>query len=227
MKPELLATLRAAGEAATKGPWYRGNRIISAGIEPPGLEGTGKCALCHPSRPLHSVVPRGYHSEYGGKISDLHRHIDPEPHRVDHVIQSEDGELVAGNYDYEDGGIVNPVDAAFIAHARNHWDELLDEIERLRVALCGRCAVALGADGHAGCGECVVCLRERIEQLASWNDTAEKLNRRVVANAGRLSSERKPRWAHVADATALGSTAAARLCSDHGFDCGELVGGGK
>ena len=116
------------------------------------------------------------------------------------MIQSEDGELVAGNYDYEDGGIVNPHDAAFITLARNHWGELLDAAEE----------------------------RDRLrENIAKAEASTEKLERRVVANAGRLSSERKPRWAHVADATALGSTAAARLCSDHGFDCGELVGGGK
>lgn len=132
MTPALLATLRAAGEAATKGPWYRGQRIISAGIEPRGMEGTGKCALCHPSRPLHSVVPNGYHSEYFEKPCDLHRHIDPEPSGSDHVIQSEDGELVAGTYDYDEGGIVHPADATFIALARNHWGELLDEIDGLR-----------------------------------------------------------------------------------------------
>jgi hypothetical protein len=133
--PALLATLRAAGEAATKAPWYRGRRIISAGIEPPGLpelKGTGKCALCHPSRPLHSVVPNGYHSEYSEKTCDLHRHIDPNPSGADSKIQSEDGDQVAGAFDYDDGGIANPADAAFIALARNHWGELLDEIERLK-----------------------------------------------------------------------------------------------
>lgn len=47
----------------------------------------------------------------------------------------------------------------------------------------------------------------------------------VVANAGRLSSERKPRWAHVMDATGHGSTRAVELCRRFGFDPEALVAG--
>lgn len=47
---------------------------------------------------------------------------------------------------------------------------------------------------------------------------------RVVANAGRLSSTRRPRWAHVADATGFGYTKSAELCRRAGFDHDELVG---
>jgi hypothetical protein len=47
----------------------------------------------------------------------------------------------------------------------------------------------------------------------------------VVANAGRLSDERKPRWSHVVEATGQGSTSAAELCRRFGFDPDETIGG--
>lgn len=48
----------------------------------------------------------------------------------------------------------------------------------------------------------------------------------VVANAGRLSKERKVRWGHVSDATGMGSNSSAALCRRFGFDPDEDVGGG-
>lgn len=45
----------------------------------------------------------------------------------------------------------------------------------------------------------------------------------VVHNAGRLPGL-KPRWAHVADVTGLGSTSASKLCRDHDADPDEDVG---
>lgn len=51
-----------------------------------------------------------------------------------------------------------------------------------------------------------------------------KVARGVVANAGRLSTKRKPRRSHVMDATGLGSTSALGLCLDYGFDPDEEVG---
>ena len=47
----------------------------------------------------------------------------------------------------------------------------------------------------------------------------------VVANAGRLSHSREPRWSHVKHATALGSTSSISLCQRFGFDPDEMVGG--
>ena len=46
----------------------------------------------------------------------------------------------------------------------------------------------------------------------------------VVANAGRLSKVKRPRWAHVMDATGFGSTSATALCVAAGFDPNEEVG---
>lgn len=47
----------------------------------------------------------------------------------------------------------------------------------------------------------------------------------VVANAGRLSSSRGPRWSHVKDVTGFGSSSAKALCRSAGFDPDEDVGG--
>lgn len=46
----------------------------------------------------------------------------------------------------------------------------------------------------------------------------------VVANAGRLSSRPRQRWAHVMDATGLGSTKASELCRRFNFDPDEVIG---
>lgn len=47
----------------------------------------------------------------------------------------------------------------------------------------------------------------------------------IVANAGRLSSRRTFRWAHVVDATGQGSNSSAGLCRRFGFDPDQQVGG--
>ncbi len=49
----------------------------------------------------------------------------------------------------------------------------------------------------------------------------------IVANAGRLSGRRVMRWAHVSDATGLGSQSSIALCRRFGFDPDENVGGGE
>jgi hypothetical protein len=49
----------------------------------------------------------------------------------------------------------------------------------------------------------------------------------VVANAGRLSGDRKQRWAHVVDATGQGSQSSIELCQRFGFDPDELRGGDR
>ncbi len=65
--------------------------------------------------------------------------------------------------------------------------------------------------------------RERL--AAALNAQDERALWGVVANAGRLSAERKVRWAHVSDATGLGSNKSAELCRRFERDPDELVGG--
>lgn len=65
-------------------------------------------------------------------------------------------------------------------------------------------------------------LRNEVMRL---NAIARDLGWRVVHNAGGARcAERLPRWAHVKDATGLGSTAARELCREHGCDPDEYVG---
>lgn len=72
--------------------------------------------------------------------------------------------------------------------------------------------------------------RAEAESAALWDLLAETERERdrlrwgVVANAGRCSPERKPRWAHVAEATGEGSTSAHRMCVAAGFDPDEVRG---
>lgn len=60
--------------------------------------------------------------------------------------------------------------------------------------------------------------------LAETERERDRLRWGVVANAGRCSPERKPRWAHVAEATGEGSTSAHRMCVAAGFDPDEVRG---
>jgi predicted transcriptional regulator len=67
-------------------------------------------------------------------------------------------------------------------------------------------------------------LQTRIKEL---EEKLQDFTWRVVANAGQLSKERKPRWSHVSDATANGSTVSAELCKSAGFDPDEGCGGNE
>lgn len=68
-------------------------------------------------------------------------------------------------------------------------------------------------------------LAARDKRIAELGAMLKNLTWRVVANAGRLSEERKPRWSHVSDVTASGSTTSAELCVSAGFDPDENCGG--
>lgn len=49
----------------------------------------------------------------------------------------------------------------------------------------------------------------------------------VVANAGRLSDRPRMRWAHVMDATGLGSQSSIALCQRFGYDPDEMCSNGR
>lgn len=67
------------------------------------------------------------------------------PYGEGYVIESP-ADLVAGNFDHEEGGIIRKEDAEFIAAARTDVPELLAEIERLRGlgAVRARCPICGG-----------------------------------------------------------------------------------
>lgn len=57
------------------------------------------------------------------------------------------------------------------------------------------------------------------------DEELKRLRWGVAANAGRGSCLRRPRWAHVMDATGLGSSMAHRLCVEAGFSPDDVCGG--
>lgn len=61
--------------------------------------------------------------------------------------------------------------------------------------------------------------------VTALEDDLQKLRWGVVANVGRVSSKRMPRWAHVREATGFGSTSSRALCLAVNFDPDEMVGG--
>jgi hypothetical protein len=102
----------------------------------------------------------------------------------DHVIQDVNCVVVAGNYDYEDGGIIAPEDTAFIIAARTDVPALLAENERLR-ELTETCTCYDGNpanyDGvHADCPVCGAIrayheTRAELERLTARLKAAEDL----------------------------------------------------
>lgn len=92
--------------AATPGPWK-----VADSTERVYLEPGKKCRLCVAERPLLSETTQ---TERDGHAWTIHTH------QVEaHLIKSAaDGDYVAGNYDYEEGGIVEGADTIFIAASR-------------------------------------------------------------------------------------------------------------
>jgi hypothetical protein len=117
MTPALIATLRAAGDAATPGAWSDVQRSADGGHQVDSCV-TGDCI-------------------------------------VDTVFGSDE-------------------DAAFIVLARNHWGELLDEIERLRkVAATARDLLiryeSCTLHPWPGTSECIHAL----DEVSRWHDLTE------------------------------------------------------
>ncbi|GII63579.1 hypothetical protein Skr01_36640 [Sphaerisporangium krabiense] len=125
MTPEELNAIKARVNAASAGPWERGDVYLTAGVGfgmPPG-----QCAFCRLGDPVWSGD-----ANINGRMMPAHRHRDPNPYEPDHKITGSNGEVVAGNYDYEAGGIIEPADTEFIVHARTDVPALVAEIERIR-----------------------------------------------------------------------------------------------
>jgi hypothetical protein len=63
-------------------------------------------------------------ADINGKRMHAHKHRNPTPYGVGHRISGPNSD-VAGNYDYEEGGIIDPADLALIVWLRNHADEFI------------------------------------------------------------------------------------------------------
>jgi hypothetical protein len=126
--PEELDAIKARVNAATPGPWERGDVYGTAGV---GFgHQPGKCALCHHGEPVWVGE-----ANINGRTMQAHRHRDPEPYEPDHRITGPDGQCIAGNYDYEAGGILEPADTEFITHARTDVPALLAELDLAKAVM--------------------------------------------------------------------------------------------
>lgn len=61
-------------------------------------------------------------------------------------------------------------------------------------------------------------IRSRLIAAELKNEVLERLLERAVRNAGRLATVTAPRWAHVKNVFAVGSTRARDLCKRFGLD---------
>ena len=138
--------LRALSAAATPGPWEAGDVWSWAGCGFMGL-GADECTLC---ARMGDPVWTGK-ADINGKRMHAHKHRNPHPYAVDHRISGPNGE-VAGNYDYEEGGIIDPADLALIVWLVNHAQalaDLWDDNARLRAAIGTACTDLEGSTVYA------------------------------------------------------------------------------
>jgi hypothetical protein len=96
----------------------------------PSRYGEGRCAFCAKMGEPAWVGQ----DDINGTRMLAHKHHDPDPYHRDHIISGPDG-IVAGNYDYDSGGIVEGADAALIVAMRNALPVLLDQLDSYRERL--------------------------------------------------------------------------------------------
>lgn len=107
---EELAAMRERCEKATAGPWVDG--YVSG--------------IC---RKEHGPDEKG---PWHGNGFCKHEYEVSESGDAHHLASKSANIQVAGNFDYECGGIIHPEDHDFIKHARTDLPRLLAEVERLR-----------------------------------------------------------------------------------------------
>lgn len=127
--PEQVRAWREAADMATPGPWYHGFCWRRAGTNPQARPGPG-CIFCGE----HGAPSRSEPDDRRpGEFIHWHRSKNPvQGGSGEHNIEAENGVTVVGMFDYEEGGVVDPRDAALIVAAREAVPALCDEVERLR-----------------------------------------------------------------------------------------------
>jgi hypothetical protein len=116
---------RAIFDAATPRPWVNGYVWLAGCMERLGPD---TCSFCAQGG---EPVWRG-EADINGTMMRAHRHRVPDPDG--HTITGADFEEVAGNYDYEEGGIIRPEDTALILLAVNDYERAVAEAATLREA---------------------------------------------------------------------------------------------
>ncbi|HVK13750.1 MAG TPA: hypothetical protein VM597_33715 [Gemmataceae bacterium] len=115
MDAETRAEIRAACAAATPGPWRVGE---------PGF----RCDI-----PEHQPAGHGGKAcryTFAGWSEWRYHAVARDPGYTPGSTNADELPVVAGMWDYEEGGIQRPEDAAFIAGARQWVPALLDALER-------------------------------------------------------------------------------------------------
>lgn len=125
-----LEELRDLSDAATPGPWEVGDPWLIAGILANRF-GKDRCAYCSDRGALHGPPVWSGRRDINGTKMQAHVHRSAEPwdegHRISGPLNNGNPLGVAGNYDDEQGGILDPTDAAFIVAAVNWVREQLGE----------------------------------------------------------------------------------------------------
>lgn len=172
LTPEQLEGIRVRVMATTPGPWVQGYiscEQVSDGSMVDRPSGSpipvGRCRKCM-SEP-HACTMRGRNS-YGVF------HVCQSSRMRDHnfwwapVYSISTGDVVAGNYDYEEGGIVTKADSDFFVRAPEDVLCLLAEVERLQGELSSTqrahdCAIATAYESGYRTGQ--EAMRERAATL--------------------------------------------------------------
>lgn len=110
-----LSEIEARAKAATPGPWLRGSY-------------SGQCNLDHGGPARHNGKDCDYRSTFREGGCEIVRAGLPDGAPMDR----DDKWLIAGQIDYETGGIKRECDADFIAHARTDIPALIAEVKSLR-----------------------------------------------------------------------------------------------
>ena len=119
MRPD-IESIQARADAATAGPWE-----VEPEHEWEWLAEDTECDLCKRGVKLFEVVVDSDAEE----ATEGHRHWSPS-----HYIAAP-REGIAGNFDYDEGGIIRHEDTVFIANARQDVPALLEYIAELEAKL--------------------------------------------------------------------------------------------
>lgn len=125
--PADLAAIRQRAEAATKGPW----RVAYS--ESTHRAGSPICLERCVKK--HEVPVRVEPFEANEFWPAGEGHVMRDKDYVDDIIGGDESHVFCAGHDYDEGGVVGPEDAEFIAHAREDIPALLETVDALTQAL--------------------------------------------------------------------------------------------
>lgn len=137
LTPEELNNLEQLYNEATSGDWEQGNRYCQGYVQDGTLSkyiALGDCPYC--SRGSYEPIPVCIENENGtNRVIHTHRIIVDTYFDPTVITSANNTTLVAGTWDYEDGGIRKPEDSKFIVEAHNKMPQLIAYIRELEARL--------------------------------------------------------------------------------------------